>query len=280
MKNTFRRHAAALSIAAMCLGLTACGGGGDGDGPAPNVTKLSADNAMDAIGVAGVALQRSQVDVAQLLGAVLGNYTQQPPAGVYACAKGGTITLARPDALVWRYSADNCDTGDLLLRSGELKLDASLPAGQGLQLALKDLTYGVTGKASLASQAVNGVYNLLIEVTTDLGKRSSGSLAFTTNGRTDQYAAVYIANKTSDSKFLQYGVTLTSPRFAHPLSLVLDDASQTLTVQADDGSMLSFVQQPGGGGRLEVRSSAGAAPLLSRLVTAAELDDAMARAVK
>lgn len=281
MKTSNPTTTGLLATISLSLALSACGGGGSVEPtpPAPPATRLNSDNAVDAAGVAGLALQRTQTDVAQLLGTVLGNYMQQTPAGSFPCSKGGSLTLSRPGPMLWNYSAENCDTGAVVLRTGTLQLDAGLPDGQGLRLDFKDLGYGASARPAEAAQLINGRFGFLINVNEDLGKRSAGSLEFTSNGRTDQYAEVYIANKTSDSNFLQYGVKLRSPRFPHELMLVLDQPSRTVTVRAEDGSVLTLVEQPGGA-KLEVRAAAGGAPLLSRVLTTAELEAAMARAMR
>lgn len=274
-------YRAASVIASLGFLLSACGGssGSSPEQAVPTATKLNAENAMDAAGVGWLALQRTQSDVARVFGAALTQYMQQPPAGAYPCPKGGQLTLSRPSATAWHYTAGNCDTGELLLRSGALQIDADVP-DVGLRVTFKDLSYGFTARPAAAPQLVNGRYDVNINVTTDLGRRSVGELGFTSNARTDQYPEVYIASKASDPGFLQYGVKIKSPRFAHELTLLLDEASKTLTLQADDGSVLALVEQASGEAKLELRTAAGAAPSVTRNVSVAEREGAIARALQ
>lgn len=270
----------ATSMATLAVLLSACGGGGDAPPPAPptpTATKLNSDNAMDAAGVASLALQRAQVEVTQVIGATLSHHLQQTPVGVHACAAGGQVVVARPTADVTRVLVDMCDTGAVLLRSGEVQIDTGV-ADVGFRFGFKDLSYADSGKPAMAAQLLNGRFDSNIKATTDLARRSAGELSVASNGRTDQYPEVYIANKASDDRFLQYGVKLRSPRFAHELNVVLDSASKTATLQADDGSVLSLVIQPSGGAMLELRPAAGAAVSFSRAVSRAELDGAVDRA--
>ena len=279
MTNKTRRVAATGAIASLCIALSACGGGDNPTPPVPPTTKLNAENLLDASGVAALAMRRAQGEVPQALGAVLGHYMQQASGGDYPCSKGGNLTLEKPSALVWNFTARNCDTGNLLLRSGQLQLDAGQVETQGIRLGFKDLLYAASNAPGALSQTANGSFNFLIPVAGDLGKRSTGNLSFASNGRGDQYSELYIANKTSDSKFVQYGLRLKSPRFAHELVLLLDDASETLSIQADDGSVLTVVDQ-NGNAKVELRASAGGTPLVSRVISTAELEAAVARAMQ
>lgn len=280
MKQKIKRRGIACISAGLCLALSACGGGGsDNPPPPPPATQLNADNLLDATGVSALALHRVQGDLPLALSAVLGPYLQQAPAGEHACSKSGSLTLDRPSALVWNFGAKNCDIGGLLLRSGQLQLDATQVETQGLKLLLKDLAYADSNAPGALAQTANGAFNFLIPVASDLGKRSTGNLSFGSNGRSDQYSEFYIASKTSDSKFVQYGLKLKSPRFSHELTLVLDDASKSLTIQADDGSVLTVTEQ-GGGARLELRRAAGEAPSVSRVLSRAELEGAVSRAMQ
>ena len=279
MKSKRWPIAAASVVACAGLLLSGCtGGGGTGPTPpTPSAGKLNADNALDAAGVAGVAIQRVQAAVARVVAAAFRNYLDQPAAGTYPCAVRGTLTLVRPDANTWRYSATDCDTGNITWRNGELQIDAGVP-NVGLRFSFKDLNYAVNNQPAAPAQALNGRFDNNIPVATDLGRRSTAELSFAGNARTDRYAEVYIANKASDPSFLQYGFKLQSPRFAHELSAVFDDTSKVLTLQADDASVLVIVPLGAGGARLELRTSATTVPTSTRIVSAAELDSAMQRA--
>lgn len=272
---------AASVIACAGLMLTGCTGGGGGEPvpPAPPMGKLNADNALDASGVASLALMRVQADAAGLIGAALSNYIEQPAADSYPCAQGGRLTLSRPSTTTWRYTVDNCNTGGWVLRSGELQIDAGVP-DVGLRFSFKDLNYVNGSEPARPMQAVSGRLDSNIPVTADLGRRSAGDMSFTSNARTDEYLEVYIANKTSDPNFLQYGFKVRSPRFAHEFRVVYDDTSKTVTLQADDGSVLSVVALGASGARLELRTSTSTAPTWTRVVTAAELQSAMSRALQ
>nr|WP_316639955.1 hypothetical protein [uncultured Roseateles sp.] len=277
---TTRLHLSAL-CAALCLSLTACGGGGDDNPlpPAPRPMALNADNMLDAVGVAALAHQRAHGDAALLLSAVFNNYVQQTPAGTYPCAASGTLTLTRPSPLLWNYTAQNCDSGALLIKSGQLQIDATLPTGQGLKFQFTDALYRASATPAAALQTATGSLTVLINVADDLGKRSTGSMSFTSNGRADSYTDIFIANKTSDAGFVQYGASLKTPRFAYPLKTLFDQRSLAMTLEAEDGSSVTATDL-GSSTRLELRASAGAEPTLSKTVSDSELDAALSRALQ
>ncbi|MBT9456181.1 MAG: hypothetical protein IV097_06130 [Burkholderiaceae bacterium] len=277
---TTRLHLSAL-CAALCLSVTACGGGSD-DKPLPPVPRpmmLTADNMLDAVGVAALAHERAHGDASQLLGAVFNNYVELTPAGTYPCAVSGTLTLTRPDPLRWHYAAQNCDTGAVLIKSGQLQLDATQPAGQGLKLQFTDTLYRASATPAAAPQTVTGSLTVLINVADDLGKRSTGSMTFTSNGRADIYTDIFIANKTSDAGFVQYGASLKTPRFAYELKTLFDQRSLALTLEAEDGSSITATDL-GSSIRLELRASPGTEPTLSKTVSQSELDAARSRALQ
>lgn len=265
---------------ALCLALAACGGGGgDGDAPPPPVaTQLNAGNMLDAAGVAALAHQRMAGTVPQLLAPVFSNYVQQLPAGDHACAANGTLTLTRPAPLLWAYTAQHCDTGPLIVQSGQLQLDATLPDGQGLRLLYDGVTYRATGSASAVAETATGSLTFLIQVAGDLGKRTVGSMSVTSHGRTDAYTDFFIASKTSDATFTQYGLAIRSPRFAHGLVTLFDEQTKALTLQANDGSSVTVTDAGSAGARLDLRVSAGSSPAVSQAVSRAEMDGAIARA--
>ncbi|MBT9501761.1 MAG: hypothetical protein IV092_10985 [Burkholderiaceae bacterium] len=274
------RFRLSLLCSTLCLGLTACGGGGDAPlPPAPRPSLLNADNMLDAVGVATLTHRRAHGDATQLLSAVFNNYVQQTPAGTYACAVSGTLTLTRPEPLQWHYTAQSCDTGALLITSGQLQIDATLPQGQGLKFQLADVLYRGSASSAAALQTVTGSLTVLINVADDLGKRSTGSMSFTSNGRADSYSDIFIANKTSDVGFVQYGASLKTPRFAHALKTLFDERSKALTLEAEDGSSVTATNL-GSSTRLELRASAGAVPTLTTTVSDSELDAAVNRALQ
>lgn len=267
---------------ALCLALTACGGGGSATPPEPTpvATRLNAANMLDAAGVAALAHRRMAGTVPQLLAPVFSNYVQQLPAGSYACSVGGTLALTRPAPLRWAYAAQHCDTGTLAIQSGQLQLDASLPDGQGLKLLYDDVTYRSSTAAAGDVETATGSLTFLIQVSADLGKRTIGSMSVTSHGRTDTYTDFFIASKTSDANFTQYGLTIKSPRFAHGLVTLFDEPGKVLTLQADDGSSVTVTDAGGSGARLDLRTGAGASPTTSKTVSHAEMDAAIARALQ
>lgn len=282
MKSKAWPHTATGTIATLCLALSACGGGPDPEPPPPPPapTKLNADNLLDATGVALLALQRTQEDTSHLVGTAYNFYLQQLAPGKLPCSNAGSLTLSRPSPEISNYSANDCDTGTIKLQSGQFQLDASAPSGQGLKLVLNDITYFMPSPGPVTLQTVKGSYTFLITAhTSDLQKSSLGDMSVTANGRADSYSDIYIATKKSDSKFLQYGVKIKSPRFAHELTAVLDGTAKTVTVQADDGSGIT-ISEVAGGAKLELRKAATDAPLLSKSLSNAELEAALARALK
>lgn len=254
------------------LGLSACGGGAGMTlelTPDREVKKLHIDNMVRAVAVAQMADQHSQVDLGQLLRAnLLDLYKTQNVAGRYPCLQGGTVTLERSGATLWRYTVDACNQGNLLAQSGSWQVDTSLAATAGVRYQLSKLLliklYADTPEISITG-------DLSFDIPSGSSFNASGSLNLAYSGSQRDYADLrFSGRKTDGYLYNERSLRIKStPAIGLPLTMSIA-ADGTLTVSADDGSQVLAKLENGVYG-LGLRNSTGGAILVAKTLSVADM---------
>lgn len=265
------RWARLLPLLAL-LGLSACGGGAGVTlelTPDREVKQLNIDNMVRAVAVAQMADQHSQVDVGQLLRAnLLDLYKTQNVAGRYPCLQGGTVTLERSGATLWRYTVDGCNQGNLLAQSGSWQVDTSLAATAGVRYQLNKLLliklYSDTPEISITG-------DLSFDIPSGSSINASGSLNLAYLGSQRDYGDLrYSGRKADGLSYSERSLSIKStPAIALPLKMSVS-ADGTLTVSADDGSQV-VAKLEGGVYGLGLRNSASGSILVAKTLSDAEM---------
>ncbi|MDT9000162.1 hypothetical protein RQP53_12870 [Paucibacter sp. APW11] len=279
--RSFPALATLLSLLGTTL-LSACGGGAtSGLQPPPpeGPTTLSADNMLDATGVAYVADNQSYYDYEVLMQSLDSLRTLLKASGSAACPGGGSVTLDWQGE-VWRYTAQNCKLPLLTLGSGSISIDSSQRASAGSKLSLKDLV--LPGFYADAPQLVyNAQYQIELPIADVEGKSLSGAMSVSNGAATRYYENITHSRRPADASYQRRELNIRSPRFPYPLKLTVIETAQSngrsFVVSAEDGSTLT-VTELGTSRQLELRSAKSVVPLAIRTISAAELAAARSRA--
>lgn len=254
------------------LGLSACGGGTGVTlelTPDREVKKLNIDNMVRAVAVAQMADQHSQVDVGQVLRPLLLDlYKTQNVAGRYPCLQGGTVTLERSGATLWRYTADNCNQGNVQVTSGSWEVDTSLAATAGVRYRLNKL---LLAKFYSETPEISVTADLSFDIPSGSSFNAGGSLNFAYLGSQRDYGDLRFAGRKADGYlYNERSLSIKStPAIGLPLKMSVS-ADGALTVSADDGSQV-VARLEGGVYALGLRNSASGSVLVAKALSEAEM---------
>lgn len=248
-------RAAAWAWALSALLLGACGGGGSSGTvplvvppapPAPTA-QINGSNYLDAAAVGSVGRSRA-LELASLLDfsfslAVQSNFT----TATFNCPSGGTLALAVADSATNTTTANNCNLGTALLRSGAIQVSNLAIISSGGTPPRTDLSRGTFRVLDFVTRALPGdgidqTYNASLQADrqADASVTIAGTSTVLRNGRSDSYAAVRINVAKPSGQVTSTGTSfdVSSPRFSvQPLRVTAEEGlSRVLRVSAPDGS--------------------------------------------
>ncbi|MDC8770857.1 hypothetical protein [Roseateles albus] len=264
MKANLKSISCLLCLSASALILSACGSSSDPEPkPEPKTASINSANYSDVLGIAAGSTDQSEGLIRAGLAPIAVGFTQTQP-GSLACVDGGSLDLSIADKLR-TYTAVNCKTGPVFIASGTLTESVDSPDGLSRSVKIKDLNLR-TSDTDLTMQKVNG--DLKVSVKADGTPVSAViDLSVLRNARTDTFALTLDASGN-------LMVVIDTSRFPQKLVITGDAKTNSVKISSrGDGSSLTAIESADGKTYiLELREPGNATPVLTKTITAAELE--------
>jgi hypothetical protein len=252
-----------LCLSASAFILSACGSSDPEPAPPVKAASINSSNYGDVLGIAAGSSEQSEGLMRAGLTPIAIGFTQTQ-SGSIACIDGGSLDLSMADKLR-TYTAVNCKTGPVFIASGTLTESVDSADGLSRSVKIKDLNLR-TSDTDLTMEKVNG--DLKVVVKAD-GTPVSAliDLSVTRNARTDTFALTLDAS----SNLL---IVIDTARFPQKLVITGDAKTNSVKISSRaDGSSLTAIESADGKTyTLELREPGNAAPVLTKTISAADLE--------